>query len=388
MTRLLVLDDDVDIGNAIRDLAEDLKFDVAVTTTPAEFVKSLAKVTPDLITLDLVLPGGDGIEMLRLLESHHYRGAVVLVSGMDDKVLTTARRLGIALGLDVIGSVHKPFQAGTVRELLRKVAERHPIFDAADFRAALNAHEFVMYYQPIVEMNSNKVLGAEAVIRWARPDHGLVMPDVFLPSVAREGMMGELTSAVIKMSLADASRWAKLDLDLRVSINVPASVALNPAFFDELAEARKLYDPKPPLMTVELTETEAMGDPVRMMEVLSRLRLCGIKLAIDDFGTGFSSLVELRRLPFNYLKIDKSFVLACVREDDAAAITHAIIDLSHALGISVVAEGVETQEIWQQLIAWRCDSAQGYLISRPMPCADLAGWLKLWQQDATGLVAS
>jgi EAL domain-containing protein (putative c-di-GMP-specific phosphodiesterase class I) len=113
---------------------------------------------------------------------------------------------------------------------------------------------------------------------------------------------------------------------------------------------------------IELTETEAMDDPVRLMEILSQLRLAGIELAIDDFGTGYSSLVELRRLPVNHLKIDKSFVLACTVEADAAAIVRAVIDLSHALGVKVIAEGVETREILDRLLEWGCEAAQGYLI--------------------------
>jgi len=382
MTRLLILDDDIEIGHAIRDLADEFHFEVDITTTPVDFEKSLASPDPDLIALDLVFPGGDGIKMLRLLERRHYRGAVLLVSGMDDRVLTTARRLGVELGLDVIGSVQKPFKASTIRELLAKIAERHPLFTAADFQAALDNKEFVMHYQPVVDMKSKQVMGVEALIRWLRPDHGLVMPDSFLPSVVREGMMPILTHAVIAMALTDADRLKRQGIELRVAINVPASVALDPAFFDELTAARQCFDPDPPQVKIELTETEAMGDPVRMMEVLSRLRLTGIELAIDDFGTGYSSLVELRRLPLNCIKIDKSFVLACAWEADAAAITRAIIDLSHALGISVVAEGVESQEIWDLLVEWGCDAGQGFLISRPMPSADLGIWIDKWQLDA------
>jgi EAL domain-containing protein (putative c-di-GMP-specific phosphodiesterase class I) len=132
---------------------------------------------------------------------------------------------------------------------------------------------------------------------------------------------------------------------------------------------------------IELTETEAMDDPVRLMEILSQLRLAGIELAIDDFGTGYSSLVELRRLPVNHLKIDKSFVLACTVEADAAAIVRAVIDLSHALGVKVIAEGVETREILDRLLEWGCEAAQGYLISRGMPSAELPAWLASFQAE-------
>jgi EAL domain-containing protein (putative c-di-GMP-specific phosphodiesterase class I)/ActR/RegA family two-component response regulator len=378
MPHLLVLDDEAEIGQAVGDLADEFGFQVDLTTTPAEFVKIIARREPDLIVLDLTFPGGDGIEILRILEAGRYKGAVILISGTDARVLTTARRLGVALGLDVIGTVQKPFTPASIRELFAKLVARKPTFSAAEFGAALTNSGVILHYQPVVDIKSREILGIEALVRWVRPNKDVTMPDAFLPSVEREGLMPALTRAVMNMALSDASRWKQEGIDLRVAINVPAGVVLAPSFFDELTEARRRLDSNAPRVLVELTETEAMGEPVRMMEVLSRLRLSGVELAIDDFGTGYSSLVELRRLPFNRLKIDKSFVLACTREDDAAAITRGVIELAHALGISVVAEGVETKEIWNQLAEWHCDAAQGYFVGRPMPSDEFIDWIGGW----------
>lgn len=383
MAHLLVLDDEPEIGRMVGDIAEEFGFTTVGTTTPADFIECLAQQRPDLIVLDLVFPGGDGIEILRLLQSNHYKGALILASGTDTRVLATARRLGIALGLDVIGAVQKPFAPTTVRELVAKVSQRNPVFAGSEIRAAIAKSEIILHYQPVVDMKSRELLGVEALVRWMRPNHGLTMPDDFLPSAAREDVMLDLTRAVIDIALGDVDRWQQKGIDLRVAINAPASAVLAPSFFNDLTEARRRLTPYSPKVTLELTETEAMGDPVRMMEVLSRLRLSGVELAIDDFGTGYSSLVELRRMPFNRLKIDKSFVLACVREPDASAITRGVIDLSHALGISVVAEGVETKEIWDRLSEWHCDAAQGYFVGRPMPNAGLLEWIGKWSRGTS-----
>jgi EAL domain-containing protein (putative c-di-GMP-specific phosphodiesterase class I) len=385
MTRLLVLDDEPEIGRAIGSIADEFSFESELTTTPSEFARSMVERGPDLIALDLTFPGGDGIEMLRFLQTNGYRGALILISGADDRALTTARRLGLALTLDVIGAVRKPFAAQSIRELFAKVAGRDPILVAADFHAAIANSELIVHHQPVVDMKSRAVLGVEALVRWARPGRGLVMPDEFLPHAAREGLMRDLTRTVIDTALADASNWRQQGIDLCVAVNVPASVVLSATFLDEIVEARKRYGEAPPRMMIEVTETEAMGEPIRTMEVLSRLRLLGVGLAIDDFGTGYSSLVELRRLPFNRVKIDKSFVLSCVHETDAAAITKGVIDLSHALGIGVVAEGVETEQIWHRLVEWGCDAAQGYFVNRPMPNADLIGWIGRWSGGAVSL---
>jgi EAL domain-containing protein (putative c-di-GMP-specific phosphodiesterase class I)/ActR/RegA family two-component response regulator len=379
MTSAIVLDDESDIRSLIGGLASQCGFKVEIASTPAEFIAQAMAKHPELIILDLVFPGGDGIEMLRFLEANTYKGALILVSGMDERVLTTACRLGSALGLNVIGSVQKPFKIAVLRDLLVTARGATAEHSHEQFLQAIADNQLALHYQPVVEIKTKQVLGVEALVRWAHPKRGLIMPDSFLPDLARIGLMRDLTWWVVNAAIQDSASWRDAGIDVRIALNVPSSVLCDPSFFSTLLDVKNRESRPGTRLMIELTETEAMDEPVRMMEVLSHLRLAGIELAIDDFGTGYSSLVELRRLPVNHLKIDKSFVLASVAETDASAITRAVINLSHALGIKVVAEGVETREIWDQLVEWGCEAAQGYLVSRPMPATDLPAWIAGFQ---------
>jgi EAL domain-containing protein (putative c-di-GMP-specific phosphodiesterase class I)/CheY-like chemotaxis protein len=378
MSHALVFDDESEIRSLIGGIAEECGFEIDLAATPEEFIERLSS-RPALVVLDLVFPGGDGIEMLRHLEAQNFKGAVILVSGMDERVLSTARRLGAALGLNVIGAATKPFKIASLRELLAAAHANNPGFSLPDFRRAITDSELVLYFQPVIDIASKQVTGAEALVRWAHPSRGLIFPDDFLPDMAREGLMADLTWWVVEAALRTSVAWLEDGIDLRISVNVPSSVLSTASFRSSLLEAINRVSPARPRLMIELTETEAMHDPVRIMEVLAQLRLAGIELAIDDFGTGYSSLVELRRLPVNHVKIDKSFVFACTAEADAAAIVRAVIDLSHALGVKVIAEGVETTETLKKLVEWGCEAAQGYLISRAMPGADLPPWLAAFQ---------
>jgi len=386
MTRLLVLDDMPAIGRMFEEIAVEFEFETQLAMTPDEFETLLAQFKPGLVVVDMVFPGGNGLQILRFLESTHYRGAVILMSGLDDRLLTAACELAIALGLDVIGAVRKPFRARTIRELFVKVAARDPVFAATDFRAALANSEIVVHYQPVVDMASREVLGVEALVRWARPHHGLTMPADFLPGAAREGLMPAITFAVLDIALAEAKRWKQDGFDLGVAIKIPADVLSSAKFCEQVSDAIGRIGPYRPRLTIELTESEVTRYAARMMEAMSVLADSGVAMAIDDFGAGYSSLTELRRLPISRLKVDKSFVLACAHDADASAIAQAAIDLSHTLGMKAVAEGVETQAAWDRLLEHRCDAAQGYFIAHPMPGAELYGWIDRWHRGTTDRV--
>jgi EAL domain-containing protein (putative c-di-GMP-specific phosphodiesterase class I) len=377
---LLVLDDEPAVGRLVAEVAKERGFSVEVTLAPAIFEARFAAQRPDVIILDLVFPGGDGIEVERFLEAQRFEGSLILVSGVDDRVLTTARRLGTALGLKVIGSLRKPFSPGALREVLDTIPAAPAEEPDRGVGFALKNGEFLVYYQPVVDMRNRAMLGVEALVRWQHPKRGLLQPDSFLQLVSSSELMTPLTLWVLTTALDDATKWRASGSDVRVAVNAPASVLQQHDIFPRIDTIRNRHGERRPRLMIEVTETEAMGDPVRMMEVLSRLRLAGVELSIDDFGTGYSSLIELQRLPISHLKIDKSFVLASIAETDAAAITRAVIELGHALGVSVVAEGVETIELWRRLSDWNCDSAQGYFVSRAMPADELLDWVRRWER--------
>jgi EAL domain-containing protein (putative c-di-GMP-specific phosphodiesterase class I) len=234
-----------------------------------------------------------------------------------------------------------------------------------------------MHYQPTADMRTGRIVGAEALMRWRHPRHGLMMPDRFIPLAERSGLIRSLTLFAARTALTQARAWRDAGLELTVSVNLSTrdliDISLPEEIGDLLDEARLPAH----LLELEITESVIMADPMRARGVVARLREMGVKVAIDDFGSGYSSLGYLKRLPVNELKIDKSFVMNMQDDSGDAVIVQSTIDLAHNLGLTVVAEGVESDETWRRLGALGCDVAQGWLIGRPLPAAEFASWLSL-----------
>ncbi len=223
-------------------------------------------------------------------------------------------------------------------------------------------------------LGTGKTIGFEGLVRWNHPEFGVVMPDRFIALAEREGLIGALTDRVLELAAAQVSAWWKLGMEFFVSVNVSAAniVAGLP---DQLVRLCTRHDIPPRLLRLELTETAAMGNHALMLEVLTRVRLKGFQLAIDDFGTGYSSLVQLHRLPFSELKIDQSFVREMANSEEARMIVGAIVSLGRSLRLELIAEGIETEDLMQRLIAMGCEMGQGYFFSRPMPASHVPDWI-------------
>ena len=247
---------------------------------------------------------------------------------------------------------------------------------SADLRHALDLEEFVLYYQPKIDLRRRRLIGAEALIRWRHPARGLVPPDEFIALAERSGLIRPITDWVIETALGRCRAWRRAGHDLSVAVNVPARIFQDPALVDRVAGLLRVNGEPSPELEIEITENALMSDIEHISRVLERLTALGVRIAIDDFGTGYSSLTYLKKLPLHTLKIDKSFVLDMARDEDDATIVRSTIDLAHNLGYHVVAEGVETAETWELLAALRCDGAQGYYISRPLPAEEFDRWLE------------
>ena len=252
------------------------------------------------------------------------------------------------------------------------------------FRQALDTGQVEVHYQPKVALPGRQVVGAEALVRWWHPEYGRLDPDEFVPVVEATGLVDALTSFVMERALIKVREW--LDRGLRMSVAVNLSVRnLNDEDFpDRVAEALLRHDIPPELLTFELTESSVMEEPERSMPVLRRLHALGVVLAVDDFGTGYSSLAYLRSLPVDEVKIDKSFVLGMGTDLGDMAVVRTIVELGHSLDLVVVAEGVEDDAARDQLVGMRCDIAQGYLISRPLPEDRFEAWLQARTIKARG----
>ncbi|MCF8199154.1 MAG: bifunctional diguanylate cyclase/phosphodiesterase [Sulfuritalea sp.] len=243
-----------------------------------------------------------------------------------------------------------------------------------DLRAALDAEEFELYYQPKVELATNTIIGVEALARWQRTDGAFVPPDMFIVALEQTGLIQRFTWWAVETAMIQRLAWMERSLDLRIAVNVPISVLTDPEFIDGLGRLVNRYAVRGGII-FEITENLFFGDYDRLNAVLSELRDFDIECSIDDFGTGYSSLARLRQLPVAELKIDRSFVLDMLRNKDDAVIVKSTIDLGQNLGLKVVAEGVENAKTLQQLYRLRCDSAQGFYISKALPVAALEVFL-------------
>jgi len=229
-------------------------------------------------------------------------------------------------------------------------------------------------FQPKVALVSRRVTGLEALARWQPAGAGLVPPDLFIPLAERHGLIGKLTREVLRQSLVACRRWRARNPECGVAVNISPLVLANPELPDEIEAALAEADVGPEALVAEVTESVVIADPLLAMEVLTRLRIKGVRLSIDDFGTGHSTLLSLMRLPFTELKIDRSFVSCCETDPEAWKIIRATISLAHELGLDVVAEGVESASVEERLIGAGCDIGQGFRFGRPMPAAAIEAW--------------
>ena len=242
-------------------------------------------------------------------------------------------------------------------------------------RAVEDCEQIVVYYQPKASLPSGRVTGVEALVRWQHPEHGLLQPNDFIPLAERTGIIRPLTWCILRKALQQNRRWADSGLVLRVAVNISARCLLDKGFPEEVARMLRETGVPAERLELELTESSVMSDPERALAILHSLRRTGIRLAIDDFGTGYSSMAYLKKLPVSEIKIDRTFVTEMDCDPSDAAIVRSSLELARNLNLEVVAEGVETQAVWDLLTGLGCSSAQGYFLSRPLPPKDFESWL-------------
>jgi diguanylate cyclase (GGDEF)-like protein len=236
-----------------------------------------------------------------------------------------------------------------------------------DFRRALEEEQFVLHYQPVVSIDGSIVHGAEALIRWEHPQLGLVPPNDFIPIAEQSGLIGSLTHYVLERAVAECTRWQESGRDLSVAVNLSVRDLLDLDLPGQVASVLTAHGLTPDALHLEITESMIMSDPDRALDTVSRLRQLGVQISVDDFGTGYSSLSNLKRLPINELKIDRSFISSLPHDESDLIIVGSTINLGHDLGLNVVAEGVEDEITLKRLANLDCDLAQGYYFGRPLP---------------------
>ncbi|MBZ0092021.1 MAG: EAL domain-containing protein [Sulfuricellaceae bacterium] len=253
---------------------------------------------------------------------------------------------------------------------------------ASALRGALKKAELALHYQPKLDIKTRQVSGVEALVRWSRPGYGMVPPAEFIPLAERTGMIRPLTIWVLNTALRQAAIWHKEGLDLDVAVNISARNLLDADIVETVEGILNAWEVPPGRLVLEITESSIMADPERAYDIITRLHAIGVRLSIDDFGTGYSSLAYIKRLPAMEIKIDKSFVQNMDTDENDAVIVRSTIDLAHNMGRKVVAEGIESTDIYDLLDMLGCDTAQGFHICHPLPAEELQPWLESFRDTS------
>ncbi len=382
--RIVLIDDDRVVGEIVSALAKAMGLKCDVTRTPEEFFK---RVGPDttLILLDLVMPEMDGIEILRLLGERNCKARIVLMSGINIRVIETAKKLAQSLGLSVVGHLQKPFPIGQLQDLLGanidpekpadlEVEQQIAIADE-DLRRAFDRNEFVIYYQPQINITTGIVTGVEALSRWNHPELGLVFPDNFIHRIEALGLMDRFCWLTAERALNEVKQFSANGHLPRLAINISVSSLRDLKFPDIFMSLAHKYDFPAERIVLEITESGLMEFSLAL-DVLTRLRMRNFKLSIDDFGTGYSMMKQLQNVPAIELKIDKMFVQHMHANHADLVMVEKIIEMGHELDMEVIAEGVETEEQFNLLRERGCDGVQGFFFSRALPPSDIPRWLE------------
>ncbi|MFC3230545.1 EAL domain-containing protein [Marinibaculum pumilum] len=344
-----------------------------------------------LILCDLDMPNMDGLELVRHLDRSGGRTGLAITSAQDPQVLSSAETMCLAYGIEPLGILRKPILPRHVEDLVRKNAARHgtPCTTGCGGRAhcacstpatasgpepiaieeileGLAEHQFVPFFQPKVALEDGQVVGVEALARWQHPQRGTIGPGAFIAQMEEAGRIGALTATMLHQAAAARRRWQDAGIELTVSVNLSQISLASVGLADRVTDIICTAGSRPQDVILEITETAAMTEVGLSLENLTRLRMRGFGLSIDDFGTGYAGMQQLGRVPFSELKIDRGYVSGMHCRRDARAIVDASIGIARRMGMTCVAEGIETAQEWEALREAGCDVAQGYYMARPL----------------------
>lgn len=384
--KILIIDDETEITDQLHDAAIGLGHQVTVENDSRQ-VESLLTTNFDLIFLDLRMPFLDGIEVMRVLSQKKVSAALVLMSGFDKSVLNTAHELAEAHELNILSHLSKPFKVNAIEALIKGVKQAkikrvsasidQRKMSSDDIRKAFDNDGVEVHYQPQMDVKMNRVVGLEALCRIRDSQNNLVYPDQFIDEVERLGLIHELTLAVAIIAAQDYADLSTQYNGMTISINI-STRDLDDLFFPDVLETIFAeHKINPNFVIIEVTENVLLQNLSVSLDVLARIRLKGFKISIDDFGKGSAALDNLKYFPATELKIHREFIQSIGEKDKSHVLVKHTMELAHRLGLDVVAQGVENQEVLDWLVGQGCDLIQGYWYSKPLPKADLLEFLKV-----------
>jgi EAL domain-containing protein (putative c-di-GMP-specific phosphodiesterase class I)/HPt (histidine-containing phosphotransfer) domain-containing protein len=397
---IFVLDDESMICELIMAGAIAKGFAVDFVTDPTLF-PLIYSPGLDILFLDLAMPGMDGAEIIRFLAEKESTAGLVLMSVHEDSLLHAVRDLAVDHGLAVHAILRKPISSGELSvvfdQLLEIESKTQPnigdsgllpqagsdeLPSAADLDAAIVNGELNVAYQPKIDIEQNSIIGYEGLARWRHPEKGAIPPSYFIPLAEEYDLIDRLTDYIMDMVTDDVKNNPAIFENMKISVNISEKLLSDLSLPEKIVSKilNKNLDPK--FFTFEITENTINANPKSALDVLTRFRLKGVTLSIDDFGTGHSSLSRLRKIPFNEIKIDKSFIANFDYDIENRIIVENTISLAKKLSLTVVAEGVEKSVHLDLLKTLGCDVGQGFFFGRPMEVGGLENWAKDWCENA------
>ncbi len=384
-TRIAIFHDDSEIAANIARCAAEADFVVVHPATPTDLEAELANPLVAAVVLDLMGPRSGGFELLERVANAPAHPQVIVVTALDTKTIDSLRRLGTSKGLN-LRVLRKDDEVSLLRSCLAELGKREVRFTAEHLGEAIERQYIHVEYQPKVPLiASEEEYAVEALCRLRHPHFGNVYPDQFIPIAEQHGLIAKLTDCVVCHAFHDLAVWRDKGLAIRLALNVSPELLKTSEWCEQFMRRCQEFRIQPERITLEITESSSGATLDVALDVLTRLRLKGFLLSIDDFGTGFSSLATLYKLPFSELKIDKSFTFDFQKSAEARALIESTIGMAQRLGLTVVAEGVETEAVFRELRSMGCQHAQGYFISKSLPAEQVpqffADWASLMKSD-------